>query len=76
MHGLRESIKNICSKYGIQTYFKGNRTVQNILVSLKDKDPMEETVELFTGTDARDWIVMVSTKEIQLEYFEKDSKKT
>ena len=40
-HGLCESIKKICSKYGIQTHFKGNRTIKNILVSPKDKDPME-----------------------------------
>ena len=26
MQGLRESIKNICGKYGIQTFFKSNRT--------------------------------------------------
>ena len=29
---LCKSIK-ICSKYGIQTHFKGNRTIKNILVS-------------------------------------------
>ena len=39
--GLCKSIKKICSKYGIQTLFKGNRTIKNILVSPKDKDPME-----------------------------------
>ena len=27
--------------YSIQTYFKGSRTLRNILVSPKDKDPME-----------------------------------
>ena len=30
--GLRETIKKICRKYGIQTHFKGNRTTKNILV--------------------------------------------
>ena len=39
--GLCESIKKICSKYGIQTHFKGNSTIKNILVSPKDRDPME-----------------------------------
>ena len=38
--GLCESIKKICGKYGIQTYFKGGRTIKNLLVSPKDKDPM------------------------------------
>ena len=38
--GLCESIKKICGRYGIQTHFKGGRTIKNILVSPKDKDPM------------------------------------
>ena len=38
--GLCESIKKICGRYGIQTYFKGGRTIKSLLVSLKDKDPM------------------------------------
>ena len=42
MQGLCESIKNICGKYGIQTYFKGNRTLKNILVSPKDKDQIQQ----------------------------------
>ena len=35
-----ESIKNIGKKYGVAVYFKGNRTLKNILVSPKDKDEM------------------------------------
>ena len=38
--GLCESIKKICGRYGIHTHFKGGRTIKNLLVSLKDKDPM------------------------------------
>ena len=38
--GLCESIKKISGRYGIQTYFKGGRTIKNLLVSPKDKDPM------------------------------------
>ena len=38
--GLCESIKKICGRYGIQTHFKGGRTIKSLLVSLKDKDPM------------------------------------
>ena len=37
--GLYESIKKICSRYGIQTNFKGNSTIKNLLVSPKAKDP-------------------------------------
>ena len=38
--GLGESIKKICSKYGIQTHFKGNSNIKNLLVSPKVKDLM------------------------------------
>ena len=38
--GLCESIKRICGKYGTQTHFKGGKTIKNLLVSPKDKDPM------------------------------------
>ena len=38
--GLCESIKKICGRYGIQTYFKGSNTIRNLQVSPKDKDPM------------------------------------
>ena len=39
--GLCESIKKVCGKHGIQTHFKGNSTIKNLLISPKDKDPME-----------------------------------
>ena len=39
---LCKSIKKICSKYGIQTHFRGNKTIKNISVSPKDKDPVEK----------------------------------
>ena len=39
-HGLCESIKKICGRYDIQTHFKGDSTIKNLLVSPKDKDPM------------------------------------
>ena len=38
--GLCESIKKICGRYGIQTHFKGGKTIKNLLVSPKDKDPI------------------------------------
>ena len=38
--GLSESFKNICSKYGIQAYFKGNITIKQTLIHRRDsKDP-------------------------------------
>ena len=38
--GLCKSIKKICSRYGIQTHFKGYSTIKDPLVFPKDKDPM------------------------------------
>ena len=38
--GLWDSIKKICGRYGIQTYFKGCSIIKNLLVFPKDKDPM------------------------------------
>ena len=38
--GPCESIKKICGRYDIQTNFKGNSTMKNLLVSPKDKDTM------------------------------------
>ena len=38
--GICESIKNIGKKHGVAVYFKGGRTLKNILVSPKDKDEM------------------------------------
>ena len=37
---LSESIRNICSKHRIQVYFRGGRTIKDLLVSPKDKDPI------------------------------------
>ena len=39
---LFKSIIDIYRKYGINTYFKANRTIKNILVSPKDKDPIQQ----------------------------------
>ena len=40
--GLYESIKNVCGKYGTQTYFKDNRTLKNILVTPKDMEHIQK----------------------------------
>ena len=40
--GLSESIKNIGSKYRVQVYFKGGTTIKNLLMSPKDKDPIQK----------------------------------
>ena len=40
--GLSESLKKVCSKYGVQVYFKGGNTIKNLLVAPKDQDPIQE----------------------------------
>ena len=40
--GLAESFKHTCDKYGIQTYFKGNTTIKQVLIKPKDQDPKEK----------------------------------
>ena len=37
--GLCKSIKKICGRYGIQTHFKGNSTIKNLLVSPQGQRP-------------------------------------
>ena len=39
--GLSESLKNICGKYGIQAYFKGNITTKQTLMKPNDQDPKD-----------------------------------
>ena len=38
--GLSESLKKVCSRYGVQVYFKGGNTIKNLLVAPKDQDPI------------------------------------
>ena len=40
--GIAESFKNICGKYGIQVYFKGNTTIKQILMKPKDQEPKDK----------------------------------
>ena len=41
---LAESFKNICGKCGIQTYFKGNTTIKQVLMKPNDQDPKDKKV--------------------------------
>ena len=42
VQGQEGSIKNMCAKYGIQTHFKGKRTLRQVFVKPKDRDPKKE----------------------------------
>ena len=38
VRGLSESMKNICSKHGIQVHYRGGNTIKGLLMTPKDKD--------------------------------------
>ena len=38
--GLRKSFKRTCKKYDIEVHLKGGPTIKNLLMTLKDKDPI------------------------------------
>ena len=40
MKGLSESIRNTCKRYGIQVYFKGGKTIKDLLVAPTDKEQL------------------------------------
>ena len=39
--GLSESFKNICNNHGVQVYFKGGKTIKNLLMAPKDQDAIK-----------------------------------
>ena len=49
--GLCESIKKICGRHGIQTHFKGGRTIKSLLVSSWTKTLWSTKVVPFIGTN-------------------------
>ena len=42
MQGTAKSFKHICGKYGIKVHFKGNTTINQLLMKPKDQDPTEK----------------------------------
>ena len=52
--GLSESFKNICGKYGIQAYFKGNITIKQTLMKPKDQDPKDNKSGLIYSYKCQD----------------------
>ena len=49
--GLCKSIKMICSMYDIESHFKGNSTIKNLLVFSKDTGPWKTKVGPSTGSN-------------------------
>ena len=58
--GLSESIKKICSRYGIQTHFKGNSTIKNLLLSPRTRIPWPTKVGPSTGSNVGTFHAMMN----------------
>ena len=52
--GLSESFKNVCGKYGIQAYFRGNTTITQTLRKPKDQDPKDNKSGLIYSYKGQD----------------------
>ena len=46
VQGLSESCKNICRKHGVEMHFKGNYTINDLLMHPKDKDNILQKSEV------------------------------
>ena len=72
--GLGESLKKICSKHGVQVYFKGGNTIKNLLVAPKDQDSIQIRVESYIDINVTGWNVMRNILESPQEHLERGSK--
>ena len=68
--GISESMKKICSEYGVQVYFKGGNTIKNLLMAPKDQDTIQKKVESYTDTNVTRWNMMRNILENPLEHLE------
>ena len=59
--GLCKSIKKICSRYSLHTYFKGNSTIKNLLVPPRTRNPWKIKVGPSTGSNVGTLHVMRNT---------------
>ena len=69
--GLGESVKNTCKKYGIQVFFKGGKTIKDLLMALKDRDE-SEPLNLILGSQGssilRTQMIEVTTCYWQMQW--------
>ena len=61
--GLSKSLKKICSRQGVQVYFKGGSTIKNLPMAPKDKDPIMKKVGSSIDTGVIGWTAMRNTLE-------------
>ena len=64
--GLSESLKKVCSKHGVQVYFKGGTTIKKLLMASKDKNPIQKSGVIYRYKCDR--------VECHEEYFEESSR--
>ena len=73
--GLCASYKSICSKYGVQAYFKGGNTLKNLLMFPKDKDELKKQSNIiywYTGgrTECNDEYIGESARNFEERFKE------
>ena len=66
----------MCGKYGINTYFRGNRTIKNILVLQSTRTPCNAKVVLYTHIDVKGLTAMRNIFGNLLEHLGKDTRYT
>ena len=71
--GLCESYKTICSKYGIQVYFKGSNTLKIYWYSQRAENPSQSKAISYTGLNVAGLSVMMSTMWSQPEPLRKET---
>ena len=69
-------MKKICSRHCIQIHFIGNSTIKNLLVSPKDKEPMENKSRAICWYQYGDLACDEEYKERRLGPLEQVSKNT
>ena len=72
---LCESYKTICSKYGVQVYFKGGNTLKNLLIFPKDKEAITKQSNIiywykFCRTECDDEYTGESSRTFEERYRE------
>ena len=53
-----ESLKKVCNKHGVQGYFRGGKTIRNLLVAPRIKISCSRKVESYTDINVIRWSVM------------------
>ena len=74
--GLSESLRKVCSKHGVQVYFKEARPSEASQWFQRIKIPSSRKVKSYTDINVTGWTVMKNILESLQEHLERDSMNT